>query len=364
MIEWIAILLVGVAILTDLMLIVFWRVNFKAYPQEGSEMPVIAVLIAARDEEANIGACLDSLLAMDYPRDKLQIWVGDDASTDTTWQIMSTYAAKYSNINAHQITKNITLGNGKANVLAQLAQQSTSDWVFITDADIQVPSQWVSAMLGAVENTEVALVTGTSLVDGSGYLAQIQRLDWLYATAMLKVISDIGTPVTTMGNNMAIKRSVYEAVGGFENLPFSVTEDLELFKQVKKNHQTVNVFSAVVLNKSAPQQSILELLVQRKRWMRGGFELPIQLLGVLLVQAFYMPAVIILILLNPFFGVGFWLAKWLLKFVFSSISAKKLKEKVSLFDSFVAELFTMAFSLVSVLYYLWPGKVYWKGRGY
>ncbi len=364
MMEWVAILVVSVAVLTDLLLIIFWSLNYKDYPREASKTATVAILVAARDEEANIGACLDSLLAMDYPRDKLKIWVGNDASTDATWQIISEYASKYPHILGVQITQSITLGNGKANVLAQLAQQSASDWVFITDADIQVPTQWVSAMLGAVENTEVALVTGTSLVSGTGYLAQIQRLDWLYATAMLKVISDIGTPVTTMGNNMGIKRSVYEEIGGFENLPFSVTEDLELFKQVKKNHQTVNIFSAAVLNKSTPQQSILELLIQRKRWMRGGFELPIQLLGILLVQAFYMPAVLLLMLINPFLGIGFWLAKWLIKFVFSSISAKKLKEKVSLFDSFVAELFIMVFSLASVLYYLWPGKVYWKGRKY
>ncbi len=364
MIEYVAIAIIGVAISTELLLIVFMLTNFKDHSNTIEVFPSVAILVAARDEAENIADCLDSLLALDYPDDKLQIWVGDDASSDATWQIINKYAKKYSIIKGFQITTSITKGNGKANVLAQLANASKSDWIFITDADIQVPKLWVKNMLAATENREVALVTGTSLVSGNGVLANIQRLDWLYATAMLKVISDIGTPVTTMGNNMAIKRSVYEEVGGFENLPFSVTEDLELFKKVKKNYDTLNLFSSEVLNISAPQKSVVELLIQRKRWMRGAFELPFQLLGILLVQAFYMPAIIILILINPLFGVGLWTMKWVLKFIFSSISAKKLKEKVSLFDSFATELFAMYFSLASVVYYLWPRKVYWKGRAY
>jgi len=364
MIEYISIAIIGTAISAELLLIVFMLANFKSHDKTIKGFPAITVLVAARDEEDNIEACLQSLLALDYPVKKLQIWAGDDSSSDGTWQIIEEYAKKNSIINGLQITKNITKGNGKANVLAQLAYSSKSEWIFITDADIQVPKHWVKCMLAAAITENAALVTGTSLVSGHGWLAKHQRLDWLYATAMLKVISDAGTPVTTMGNNMAIKRSVYEEVGGFENLPFSVTEDLELFKQVVKNHSTLNLFSPEVLNTSAPQNSVMELLLQRKRWMRGAFELPFQLLGILLIQAFYMPAIVLLVILSPALGLSLWFIKWLLKFVFSSISGNKLKEKVSLFDSFVTELFTMAFSLASVVYYLWPGKVYWKGRQY
>jgi len=364
MIEWIAISVIGIAIFAELLLIVLWIANYKAHKSVLKEAPTVVILVAARDEEANLVECLDSLLELDYSPEKLQIWVGDDASTDGTWEIIARYSKEYSNINGMQITKSITKGNGKANVLAQLAHHCKSDWIFITDADIRVPKQWVNTMLAAAEKEEAVLVTGTSLVSGSAFFAKVQRLDWLYATAMLKVISDTGTPVTTMGNNMAILRRVYEEVGGFENLHFSVTEDLELFKQVVKKHHTLNLFSEGVLNKSTPQNSVLELLIQRKRWMRGAFELPLQLLGILLIQSFYMPAIILLIILNPMIGVSLWLIKWMLRFSFATISAKKLAEKVSIFDSFVTELFTMAFSLASVIYYLWPGKVYWKGRAY
>ncbi|VAW29169.1 polysaccharide-forming b-glycosyltransferase-related protein, glycosyltransferase family 2 protein [hydrothermal vent metagenome] len=364
MIELIAILIIGIAVSKELLLIILWLTNFKIHNIEPKNYPMADILIAARNEEANIATCLDSLLALDYPKEKLTIWVGDDASKDNTWGIIEKYSAVHSNIKGVQITTNITKGNGKANVLAQLAQKSNSNWIFITDADIRVPRQWLQAMLAAAKTEQAALVTGTSLVIGDAWLAKFQRLDWLYATAMLKIVSDLGIPVTTMGNNMAISRKVYNEVGGFESLPFSVTEDLELFKAVKNKHKTINLWSPKVLNKSAPQPTLLELLKQRKRWMRGAFELPFQLLGLLILEAVYLPTIIILIAINPIMGILFWVLKWLLKYTFEVICAKKIDEKVSLFDSFVSEWYSVLFSLASVLYYLWPGKVYWKGRKY
>jgi cellulose synthase/poly-beta-1,6-N-acetylglucosamine synthase-like glycosyltransferase len=363
MIEWVAIVFVSIVVLTDLLLIFLWQVNFKEANPILNELPSVDILIAARNEEENIQACIDSLLSLDYPKDKLTIWLGDDDSTDTTWQSIQSYASKHHHIIASQITKQSIIGNGKANVLAQLARKGKGDWIFITDADINVPNNWIKAMLAGADK-ENALITGTSLVVGDSWLATFQRLDWLYATSMLKVISDLDIPVTTMGNNMAITRSAYYEVGGFEGLPFSVTEDLEIFKAVKKKHSTINLFSKEVLNRSTPQQSFMDLLLQRKRWMRGAFELPFELLSILLLQAFYLPAIITLVTINPLVGLLFWLGKWLTKYIFNIIAAKKLEEKVSLFDSFVTECYLMFFSVVSVLYYFWPGKIYWKGRTY
>ncbi len=364
MFELLAIGIVGAAILTQLLLLILWLVNFKASSSSLKLYPTVDVLIAARDEEDNIAACLDSLLALDYPKDKLTIWVGDDASNDATWKLMEEYSLNNSNVNGLQITKQITQGNGKANVLAQLAHKCQGEWIFVTDADIQVPAQWVQSMLAAAEIVKAELVTGTSLVEGKSWLARFQRLDWLYATSMLKVVSDLGVPVTTMGNNMAISRKVYEEIGGFESLPFSVTEDLEIFKAVVKIYKAINLWSPKVLNKSTPQPTLLDLLKQRKRWMRGAFELPFQLLGVLVIEAVYLPSVLILIVLNPILGISFWGLKWILKYMFGVISAKKLKENISIFDSFVAEWYSIVFSMVSILYYFWPSKINWKGREY
>lgn len=362
--EIIAYVFIGIAFLTELTLIILWQTNFKTYYSKLEEYPTVDILIAARNEENNIAKCLASIGELEYPKDKINVWIGDDGSTDNTWNIIKKFQSKFSHFKGVQIEEKLLIGNGKANVLSQLAKMSTNEWLFITDADITVPKQWIISMLEGGGAAKAELITGTSLVEESTLLAKIQRLDWLYATSMLKLISDIGVPVSTMGNNMAIKRSVYDKVGGFESLPFSVTEDLELFKAVKKNHKTINLCSAGVLNKSEPQPTVKDLLIQRKRWMRGAFELPYQLLAILVIQAAYFPAVIILIFINPFAGLLLGLSKWIVKFIFQVITAKKLKENISIFDSFATEVFSMVFSMVSLLHYFWPGKIYWKGRTY
>lgn len=362
--EIIAYVFIGIAFFTELTLIILWQTNFKAYYSTLEEYPTVDILIAARNEEPNIAKCLASIGELDYPQDKINVWVGDDGSNDDTWQIIKNFQTRFFHFRGVQIGKQVIVGNGKANVLSQLVKKGRNEWLFITDADIIVPKQWVKSMLEGGRGAKADLITGTSLVEGATIFAKIQRLDWLYATSMLKLIADIGVPVSTMGNNMAIKRIVYNKVGGFESLPFSITEDLELFKAVKKNHKTVNLCSVGVLNKSEPQHTVKELLSQRKRWIRGAFELPYQLLAILVIQAAYFPALIILIFINPVVGLLLGLSKWIVKFIFQVITAKKLKENISIFDSFATEVFSMIFSMVSLLHYFWPGKIYWKGREY
>jgi cellulose synthase/poly-beta-1,6-N-acetylglucosamine synthase-like glycosyltransferase len=362
--ELVSFLILCIALFTELLLIVLWQTKFIAYESTIREYPTADILIAARNEENNIANCLASIGELAYPQDKIKVWIGDDGSTDDTWKIIKKFQLRFSHFNGIQIEEELIAGNGKANVLAQLAKKGNNEWLFITDADITVPKNWVKKMLEGGYTANADLITGTSLVEGSALLAKIQRLDWLYATSMLKLISDLGVPVSTMGNNMAVKRNVYFKVGGFEGLPFSITEDLELFKAVKKNHTTVNLCSAGVLNKSAPQESMFDLFIQRKRWMRGAFELPYQLLSILIIQAAYFPAILILIFFNPIVGLSLWGSKWVVKFVFQVVTAKKLRENVSIFDSFATEIFSMVFSMVSLVHYLWPGKIYWKGRAY
>ncbi len=354
----------SVAFLTDVALVVFWQLAYKNPRPLVRKWPTVDVLIAARNEEDYLPACLQALTQVDYPKDKLTIWVGDDNSTDNTWQIIERFAHMHPFIKGVKITDTNPNINGKAHVLSRLAGHSQATWMFFTDADIQVPDTWIKAMLQGAKAKQASLVTGTSLVQGSSWLAHTQRLEWLNATAMLKLISDLGVPVASMGNNMALKRTAYQAIGGFESLPFSVTEDLELFKAVKKKFTTVNLFNAELLNKSEAQPGLLPLLKQRKRWMRGAFELPWQLLGLLVIQVMYFPAIVVVGIINPPLGLSLWLTKWVTKFTFQQLSAKKIKENISIFHSFATEGFTMFFSMASLLYYFWPGKVAWKGRTY
>ena len=352
-----------IVLLVDLSLIILWLVNYKDEAKGITDTPFVSVLVAARNEEENLGDCLESLLAIDYPADKFEILIGNDNSNDKTGDLANAYAIRHEQIKSFTIVKQKIKGNGKANVLAQLVDKANGEFLFITDADIRVPENWFRAMLAGMEE-DIALVTGTSVVVGKSILAYLQQIDWLFATGMLKVVSDLGIPVTTMGNNMLIRRKVYNEIGGFETLPFSVTEDLELFNRIKKNYKTVNLFNAQVLNQSTPIKSLPELLQQRKRWMRGAFDLPIVMVGLLVLQASFFVIVLGLLFFIPWLALAVIGIKYVLRYCFLSLVVHKLKDRINIFGSLFFELYMAIFSVVSLFYYFTSRDIDWKGRKY
>lgn len=350
-------------LLIDLGLIILWLANYKDAKDGIKDTPFVSILMAARNEEHNLADCLQSLLALDYPNTQFEILVGNDKSEDKTGEIADAFSARYSQIKSFTIYKQLIQGNGKANVLAQLVPKAKGELLFITDADIRFPQKWIQGMLLGMSD-DVALVTGTSVVVGSNLLAYMQQIDWLFATGMLKVVSDLGIPVTTMGNNMLLRKKVYEEVGGYEAMPFSVTEDLELFNHIKEDYKTVNLFNVNVLNESMPVRSIFELLVQRKRWMRGAFQLPLIMILLLIIQASFFAIILGLFILNPELALIILGLKFTFRYLFLNLVVRKLKDKVNIFGSLIFEVYTSFFSIISLIYYLIPGPIEWKGRKY
>lgn len=109
------------------------------------ELPTIAILFAAFNEETVLKPKLDSLLRLDYPKDKLQIWVGSDNSTDKTNGILKQYADKHTQIH-FKIFKSRT---GKSGILNALKKDITTDYLVLTDANIMFESHTVKTMLAA-----------------------------------------------------------------------------------------------------------------------------------------------------------------------------------------------------------------------
>jgi 1,2-diacylglycerol 3-beta-glucosyltransferase len=237
--------------------------------------PRVSILVAARNEEAALPRCLASLRALDYPIGLLEILVGDDASTDRTHAVAEAALAGFAgHYQVLSIQDNLGQARGKANVLAHLARAAQAEYLLITDADIEVPPTWVPAMLRHAAPS-VGTVTGLTVVAGPGLLARLQRLDWLMSLALIQVGTEAGQPMTAMGNNMLITRTAYLATGGYEALPFSVTEDFALFEAVNAHGFGYRqLFEPAVRATSLPTASWRALVKQRLRWLRGVAALP------------------------------------------------------------------------------------------
>jgi cellulose synthase/poly-beta-1,6-N-acetylglucosamine synthase-like glycosyltransferase len=130
------------------------------------------------------------------------------------------------------VRQRLGLAQGKSNVLAPLARAATGDYFLFTDADMAVPPEWVQALLAAAR-PGVGIVTGITTASG-GLFGRLQGLEWLFGLSLVRLLTDHGVPVAAVGNNMLVTRAAYESSGGYEALPFSVSEDLQLFERVVK----------------------------------------------------------------------------------------------------------------------------------
>ena len=347
------------------LLVLLLRANWqKTLGLEGEKVPV-SILIAARNEAHNILNCLEAISRLNYPPELVEVLIGDDNSTDNTFQLVSDYIQNKPNFRLVKITENLGTARGKSNVLAHLTRLATSPYFFITDADVEVPSNWITAML-AEAKPNVGIVTGITTTKGSDLFSRMQSLDWLNSLGYIQVVADLNLPVSTMGNNMLVTRAAYESTGGYETFPFSITEDVQLFNEVLAHGFTFrNVYNANVLAITAPAPDLPALMHQRKRWMKGAMHLPLHMRLILIFYASFY-----LFMIPFFFRVPFALAffvlflKWIYQSVFLQICLKRLHRKTTLTDLFIFEGYQLLITTASVLFFLLPFKVSWKGRQY
>lgn len=331
-------------------------------------LPRVSILIAARNEAAALPRCLASVRALAYPPHLLEVLVGDDASTDRTRAVaeaaMQGFAGSFQVVS---ITETLGQARGKANVLAHLAHRATTDYFLITDADIALPPTWVPGLL-AHAAPRVGTVTGLTVVQGPSLLARLQGIDWLLSLASIQVATDAGQPMTAMGNNMLVTRAAYRAIGGYEALPFSITEDFALFEAVNaQGYGFRQLFEPAVRAASLPAGAWAALLRQRLRWVRGVAGLPRKVQVALVVFSGYWLAVVgLLLAARPGWASGVMLLKIISQGLLLRAAARRAGLPMPAWYLVVGyEFFSLTLITNLTLSRLFGRKgVDWKGRHY
>jgi len=324
--------------------------------------PFISILLAVRNEENNIIRCLECLDKLNYPSDRLEILIGNDASTDQTKKLITIHTAHNSRFKLFEIEQGKDGLKGKANVLAQLARFAQGEYYFFCDADIAVPADWINNMLRHFK-PGIGVVNGITIMKPSGLYADFQSLEWILALGSFRILSYFGIGVTSMGNNMAISAQAYRDTGGYETIGFSVVEDYTLFREILNNgYQFIQTFESGVTAFSEPVPNIESQIIQRKRWMQGAMQVPGWMIGLFFAGALFP---LLCLTLLPFFS--FWPAILLLtSYIFITgftggalllLNQTRLLKALPVFWFYLS-----AMNLVSIISYFKGGKVVWKGR--
>jgi cellulose synthase/poly-beta-1,6-N-acetylglucosamine synthase-like glycosyltransferase len=327
------------------------------------DLPAVSVIVAARNEEDNILSCLESLDKLIYPEGKLEIIIVDDHSTDSTGRIIESFIEgrnKFRSIVPHE---SIAKLRGKTNALANAVRIAQGVLIATTDADCTVPPDWVRTIASYFID-DVAFVGGFTTQYDFGLFSGMQAIDFIYLLTVASGTINLGKPLSCIGNNMAYRKSVYLEIGGYEGLPFSVTEDFRLLMAIHnlKKYKIIYPLDKEALVVSKPCPDWKTLFWQKKRWGVGGKES--DLTGYLVMIWGYISNAAILI--TPFLYSTVALYLCMFKFctdyffILPVYNRLKLKLKFSHFLAF--ELYFIIYVIVLPLIVLPNRTVRWKGR--
>lgn len=332
-----------------------------------SQQPNITIWIAARNEEETIINCLNSINKVNYPKEKLQVLIGNDQSEDQTKALIEDFIKDKPFFQLIDIQKVINGQRGKANVLANLYEYSTGKYFLICDADVTVNPDWIEGMIANFEADEnIGHQVGITDIKGTKVWHHFQSIDWLHALTLLKIAADLKIPLTGLGNNSAITRKAYEATGGYAKIPFSITEDFALFHEVVgKGFGFKNTINRKVFNQTLPMMNLKEFLHQRKRWMVGALQCPWWIVTLLFLQALLLPILAVVGLTYSWELAGIlWFVKWLNQSITVLPTILKLRRFHLIKHLLLYEIYANCWQLTMIIFYYSPVAVDWKGRIY
>lgn len=181
------------------------RVRLRRYPiVRGPIVPSVSILIAVRNEDANLPAKLNNLYLLDYPRDQLQIVIASDGSTDRSASILCEQASRILPIILEE-------SNGKACALNEAVKHATGDILVFLDARQFVQPDAVSELVSCFADSTVGAVSGELLLESSAAAPAPDALGvyWKIEKALRKLESASGSVVGVTGAIYAIRRELY-----------------------------------------------------------------------------------------------------------------------------------------------------------
>ncbi len=205
------------------------------YPPVPKDVPLVSILIPARNEERNIGKCVESLCGLDYPN--YEVFVVDDRSTDRTAQIVEEFTHKDPRIHLVRNQELHEGWTGKNFALFKGQSLAKGRWLLFSDADTVHAPQSLSQAIQLAKNKKLDMITLLPSLTGETFW---EKLLQPIAGAILMIYfpiqkaNDPASPVAfANGQYILIKREMYERLGTHENLRSYFLEDIAMAKAVK-----------------------------------------------------------------------------------------------------------------------------------
>lgn len=245
--------------------------NKPVVPEE--DLPFVSVLIPAHNEAKVIGKTVEAILDADYAKDKYEIIVINDNSSDNSAEILERIKANHPGRMLTIInTDNIIGGKGKSNALNIGLAQSKGSFIAIYDADNTPEKSALRELVYAIMNDPKAgavigkfrcrnrnrnLLTRFINIEGIYFQWMAQAGRW----QLMKLC-------TIPGTNFIIRRSILDELGGWDTQ--AITEDTEISFRIYRLGYHIR-FCPYSASWEQEPETLAVWFKQRKRWVKGNY---------------------------------------------------------------------------------------------
>ncbi len=230
----------------------------------------ISVVVAARNEENNIGHLLQSLLKQSYPPHLYEVIVIDDHSTDQTAQRVQSFAGPIRLIALADEPKTNQLVAFKKKAIALGIAKSKGSLIVTTDADCIAPIHWLSTIAAYYQQHRPPfMVMPVRMRHSRRWLDIFQSLDFMSLQGITGASAQLQFHGMCNGANLAYTKAAFEEVNGFQGIDHIASgDDMLLLHKIAARYPggIAYIQSADVLVDTGPEKTIHAFIQQRIRW--------------------------------------------------------------------------------------------------
>ena len=345
----------------------------------------ITVIIPARNEEANISHCLNSILNQTYTAGPYEVIVVDDFSTDSTATIVKSYGEKIKLISLKDHVDS-QINSYKKKAIEIAIAQSTGDFIVITDADCIAPTTWlqnIALCFSDKDQTDpvVFIVAPVAFSVENKFIHIFQSLDFMTLQGITG--ASVYKKIHSMcnGANLAYSKKAFYEVNGFEGIDNIASGDdmllmHKIFKLYPNGIKFLKSLQAIVSTK--PMDTLKAFFYQRIRWASKADKYDDKRIFLVLMLVYFFNVFLLILPLISIFDnfqlsisnvqfsiLHLWLAllvaKTIIELLFLYPVAKFFNQQKLLWWFPVAQPFHILYTVIAG----WLGKFgsyQWKGR--
>lgn len=223
--------------------------------------PSVTIIVPCWNEQNTVKGTVESLLAMDYPKDKLEITLVDDGSTDTTWQVLQEFK---DTPGIHIIHKE---NGGKHTAMNLGIERATTEMVGCLDADSFVTPSALKRMIPYFDDAGVMAVSPSIIVkDPKRPMEWAQKVEYQLSVYIKKMLGLMNAIHVTPGPFSIYRMEVFQQLGLYKEA--HKTEDMEIAYRMHEAGMRIEQAHDAVVYTKTPSTAVA-LYKQRKRWIYG-----------------------------------------------------------------------------------------------